>query len=548
MDFVPAPTVLHSLTRTIYTTLVFLALVAGLPAIAQARTLFVIEGFGWGHGVGLSQYGAYGLAQEGATYDGILATYYSGTELTTAEPAPVRVLLELGRKLVRVGSAAPFSVTDATGQKVDLPAGTATVAADFTVTIGGGIHALSAPLRFARGDEPLEFRRPYRGSLVLTQNGMRVRVVNEVPLEAYLYGVVPLEMPPGWSREALKAQAVAARSFALATRAGGEFFDVYDDTRSQVYGGIPAEDARASMAIDATAGQVLEFDGRIATTFFFSTSGGRTAAVEDIWSGGPIPYLRAVDDPTDAISPYHRWGPVVLSARELGSQLGAPAPRKPLDATTTRNPSGRADLFVVTGKRKQAAFTAGTVRSRLGLRSTGFDVAVFSLDAPVGTALYGRKLRLTGIARGIASPVLEGRAAGGGWERLAPLRVGKDGQFRATFRPRQGMKLRINAPVLESSERRLPTATLEVAPRITLSVNRRGRVFRGRVVPKSAGVVVRLERLGRSGWRGVNATTVRDSGDFVIKRERRRSGEFRATVSLGVPFAPGVSSTAEVPG
>ncbi len=548
MGRVPTPDRLASLKRTIYTTLVLLGLVAGLPAIAQARTLFVIEGFGWGHGVGLSQYGAYGLAQEGATYDRILATYYSGTDLTTVKSAPVRVLLEPGLKRVRVGSAAAFTVTDGAGQAVELPAGVAKVSADFTVSVDGAVYALAAPLRFARGSEPLEFGRPYRGSLVLTQNGNRVRVVNEVMLEAYLYGVVPLEMPSEWSPEALKAQAVAARSYALATRGGDEFFDVYDDTRSQLYGGIRAEDVPTTAAIDATSGQVLEFDGRIATTFFFSTSGGRTAAVEDIWAGQPIPYLRAVEDPTDSISPYHRWGPIVLTARELGSKLGAPAPRKPLDATTTRNPSGRADLFIVTGKRKQAAFDAATVRTRLELRSTGFDIAVLSLDAPSETALFGRKLRVTGLARGIENPVLEGRAKGGSWERLAPVRVGEDGHFRARFRPRQSMRLRLSAPVLGSTDERAPAVALEVAPRITLDVNRRGRVFRGRVVPKSVGVVVRLERLGRNGWRAVNSTAVRDSGAFVIKRERRRPGEFRATVSLDGPLVAGVSSTVEVPG
>ena len=145
--------------------------------------------------------------------------------------------------------------------------------------------------------------------------------MNVVGLEAYLQGVVPREMPSAWPPEALKAQAVAARSYALATRAGRRAFDLYADVRSQVYGGVAAEEPATTTAVDATAGQVVLYDGKVATTFFFSTSGGRTASAADAWSGEPVPYLVSVADPYDDASPYHDWGPLRSPRPTLAKKL-----------------------------------------------------------------------------------------------------------------------------------------------------------------------------------------------------------------------------------
>src|SRR6185437_12700521 len=103
------------------------------------------------------------------------------------------------------------------------------------------------------------------------------------------------EMPHRWSLAALEAQAVASRSYALATLKPGKHFDLYSDTRSQVYGGIAYETPRTDLAVARTAGKVLMWDGHVATTFFFSTSGGRTADVREVWPTlGAVPYLRSV--------------------------------------------------------------------------------------------------------------------------------------------------------------------------------------------------------------------------------------------------------------
>ena len=118
-------------------------------------------------------------------------------------------------------------------------------------------------------------------------------------------------MPSNWPAEALKAQAVAARSYALANLTKGRAFDLYGDTRSQVYGGIAAESPAASAAVDATKGQVVLYDGKVADTLFFSTSGGRTVSALEA-TGDAVPYLVSVADPYDTLSPLPRLGPGAL--------------------------------------------------------------------------------------------------------------------------------------------------------------------------------------------------------------------------------------------
>ena len=121
-------------------------------------------------------------------------------------------------------------------------------------------------------------------------------------------------MPDDWHPEALRAQAVVARSYALATLKPGTLFDLYADTRSQVYGGIEAEAATTNRAIGSTAGKVLFWNGRVATTFYHSTSGGRTVSIAEAWpKATAVPYLVSVADPHDTLSKHHRWGPFLLT-------------------------------------------------------------------------------------------------------------------------------------------------------------------------------------------------------------------------------------------
>jgi len=204
-----------------------LAALAACAPCASASTL-LIEGAGDGHGVGMSQDGAYGFARHGFSYQQILAHYYTGTTLGLAPP----------RSVVRV----------LVGSKVQ-----------------------------------------------------------KVPLERYVRGVVAAEMPSGWPLPALEAQAVASRTYALTAHAGGSRFDVYSDTRSQVYLGVAAETASTNSAVAATAGQVVLYAGRPVPTYFFASSGGMTENIENSFPGAaPEPWLIAVADPYDT-GPSSTW-------------------------------------------------------------------------------------------------------------------------------------------------------------------------------------------------------------------------------------------------
>ena len=320
--------------------------VLATAAPAAAGTKLVVTGRGWGHGVGMSQWGAYGYARHGWPWQRILAHYYPGTQLGDAPVSEVRVLLAARRPGARIACAGGIRVGDAIGRVYSLSPGAYRVGAALRLPVGlervpvrrGDQHrerfavrrvnrALRSPAVFDCPTAPLLWNgRPYHGTLTVRSAGRRVSVVNTLPLDEYVRGVVAGETPHGWRIAALAAQAVAARSYALATLKPGRNYDLYADTRSQVYGGISFETPRSDIAVAKTAGKVLLWHGHVALTFFFSTSGGHTADVREVWpSFGDVPYLRGVDDPYDSLSPHHLWGPIVVDAARLARKLSVPA-------------------------------------------------------------------------------------------------------------------------------------------------------------------------------------------------------------------------------
>ncbi|HXG76732.1 MAG TPA: SpoIID/LytB domain-containing protein, partial [Gaiellaceae bacterium] len=407
-----------------------LALVLAAPAAAPAQpapvpgeALFAVSGRGYGHGVGMSQYGAYGQALEGRTYDQILEHYYPGTELARARGRELRVLLAEGRRALAISSPVPFSAVDATGETFRLPAGPLALRADLALPVEPAPVEAVPPLvlRPGRGGPLSVDGRAYRGKVEVAVQGAFLRAVNLVGLELYLRGVVPGEMPFGWPLEALKAQAVAARSYALASLLQGKPFHLYADVRSQAYGGVAVEKPSTTRAVSETAGQVLLYGGRVATTYYFSTSGGRTASAADVF-GFASPYLVSRPDPWDRVSPYHRWGPVLFGARTLGAKLGLRAGLRALDATGLATPSGRLRSLRVVTTAGEEAFPASLLRTALGLRSTWVTVSVLRLDRPRGTLAFGGRLRLEGLARGVAAASLAASADGAEWSPVAALR------------------------------------------------------------------------------------------------------------------------------
>src|SRR4051812_19587117 len=311
------------MTRTLLATLI-LALAAAAPAAAKPKATFTIRGAGFGHGVGMSQYGALGYAEHGWSAAAILAHYYTGTALGTTDPGQgVRVLL-----VEKAGAARISGARQGGTRKLD-PAVTYTVRrhglAQVDLFSGARrVATFTAPLQVAgsAGVTTLGGHGAYRGVLEFAPGAFGgLRVVNAVALDDYIQGVVPAESPPTWPAEALRAQAIAARTYAITTSRGADF-DHYADTRSQVYGGVSVETAASNAAVTDTRGQVVTFDGQPVTTYFFSTSGGKTESVENTSLGTePKPWLKSVEDPYDGVSPRHRWTLKMKRsavARELG--------------------------------------------------------------------------------------------------------------------------------------------------------------------------------------------------------------------------------------
>ena len=414
---------------------VFLA----LAAPAGAGTLFVIDGRGWGHGIGMSQYGAKGYAENGWGYARILAHYYRGTQLRVVPAREVRVLLAETKPRVRVGSPKPFLVVDVKGKKRRLPAGDVLLRPG--APQGKRLKGLKPPLRFVPGFEPLRLDgNGYRGALVVHPDRGSLTVVNRVPLDRYLRGVVPWEMPNEWHPEALKAQAVVARSYALATLKPSKLYDLYADVRSQVYGGIRAEEPSTNRAIGATAGRVLLWNGNVATTFYHSTSGGRTAPVADVWpKARPVPYLVGVPDPFDNASKHHRWGPFTLKPEEAAAQLGIGGVQ---DLRVRRAPSGRAAAVEVRTTNGSRVVLAQDFRATMELRSTWFTVRVLRLD-PQPRALASRPVTLTGFVRGLSKVRLQQQVNGGTWTTVQPVAVRADGRFAIVVRPQRTTSYRL---------------------------------------------------------------------------------------------------------
>ena len=492
-----------------------------------AATSFLVSGRGWGHGVGMSQYGALGLANEGRGYAEILAHYYRGTVLSPAPVARVRVLVAEAKGSVTVSSERPFRVRDAFGKAYPLPAGDVRLGPKLEVVVNGVSRPLAGPLVFLPGGAPLEVGTPYRGQIDVAVTGKRLDAVNAVGLEDYLAGVVPREMPSSWAAEALKAQAVAARSYALAHRVRDKAFDLYADVRSQVYGGIAAEDERATQAIAATAGQVLTYEGKIADTLFHSTSGGNTIAAEEAF-GTAVPYLVGVDDPFSSLSPVHAWGPVAVSdvAVRRGLKLGSPV----LGLRLVRASSGRVGSAVVKTAVGQQTVSGSALRSGAGLRSTWVTkLASVSLTRPAGPAVYGQKFSF--VVRGQGTKVRAQWRVDGAWEPLGPP-VKKLFLSARLYWPTR-YRLLVGQTVARA-------VTISVAPRVT--ARRTSTGIAGKVMPAREGGTVQVQRLEGENWLPAAEADVAASGAFLAELELV-PGSYRVRSAPAAGFAQGLSAT-----
>lgn len=250
--------------------------------------------------------------------------------------------------------------------------------------IAGGL--LIVPSRYASGEDQSIFSingRAYRGALLITANevnGRRGRsiasfnAINIVDLEDYLLSVLPSEMPASWPLEALKAQAIAARSYVMANlgKYESEGYDVRATIADQVYRGVDWEKESASRAVYETAGIVLKHRGTVVPAFFHSSGGGHTELSQHVWSK-PLPYLNAVRD-YDHSSPYYLWERRFSTAdleKTLGSsRIGSITAMFPL----WRSPSRRVKQMLLVGTRGSTLISGSDMRKLLKLPGTNFNI------------------------------------------------------------------------------------------------------------------------------------------------------------------------------
>jgi SpoIID/LytB domain protein len=321
----------------------------GVPRLQESISVqpgVTFYGKGFGHGVGMSQYGAQGWATGASgpplTGEQIVAKYYPGTQLTVVESTtnprgPMRVLLSspsssgsascgsayMNTWLANVRSAGGFTaVNEAAGNAV---VGVASANVTYQIAAQSGVvrvydQSTSTPTLKYSGPGPVtlvptDANQPitvqekgefFHGKLQFKNDGGgNLRVVNFVSYDDYVKGVIPKEMPAGWHPEAYKAQALAARSYGFTSYVPTRDYDVRDDQIDQCYGGATVETSASIAAVAATAGRVITYNGAAIRAYFSSSSGGYTVAV-GCWNHGTTcapsdPWLVAVPDPADLL-------------------------------------------------------------------------------------------------------------------------------------------------------------------------------------------------------------------------------------------------------
>ena len=351
----------------------------------------VIQGHGYGHGIGMSQYGAQGAARQGVKAPAILARYYPGTKLSKTSGS-MRVLISAHTSsTMEVLAASGLRVHDSgTGKTATLP------------TTAGGKKITRWRITPSGTKGLLQYRTtgswvnrqtisgygqlggPTTLTLVLPSGTLKVRgslrsirpsssstrdTVNVVSVDDYVKGVVAAEMPASWSPEALKAQAVAARTYGVRSRVPSRYYDICTTTACQVYSGVSGEDSRTNAAVSATSNQILTYQGSPAFTQFSSSSGGYTSV-------GSQPYLKAVEDPWDGWSgnANHAWKITVKASTIERSYSSIGTLRKLTVTKRTGGGSlgGRVVSLRLEGSKKSITISGDDARWAFGLKSNWF--------------------------------------------------------------------------------------------------------------------------------------------------------------------------------
>lgn len=377
--------------------LILAALAVPGPASAAERarrTASVsVTGNGFGHGHGLSQWGAYSAAKNGLGHRKILKFYYPGLRRDTIG-GKVSVLISAdttsdvvvrdrsGLRVKSLGNGRTISLTKGKATWWRITAAKRGARSKIAFTTKGRetwrtLRTVPGQAQFSAGRKPITLRTPtgdrsYRGILRSAKPAVSTSerdTVNVVSLEDYLKGVVPREVPALWPQQAVRAQAVAARTYAAFERRQplASHYEICDTTHCQVYGGYTDEHPASNKAIEKTRKQILTTQGQPAFTQFSASNGGYTSA-------GAVDYLPARKDPYDKA--YRGWTATITAAQVAAAlpQVGTLADIEVLERDGNGAFGGRVVRIRVSGSDGSSVLTGDAFRSFFGLRSTMFRV------------------------------------------------------------------------------------------------------------------------------------------------------------------------------
>ena len=387
----------------------------GVPAVAaradepvrSSAAGFSFTGAGFGHGIGMSQYGAYGAATQGRTWQQVLTFYYPGTTVGTRSTTELILVWIEGDddRDLRVRPSSGLRVSDDVGRSYTVPVGsryrawravrsvTGTFKLQYLSSAGDWVtksHPLSASAqrtwRFTNTAKLVTVwltdgsYRDMRGSVSAFFYGSGTRTVNRLRLETYLKSVVPSEMPTSWHAQAVRAQAVAARTYAVRIKDGaGSGWDICDSVSCQVYQGYATtvrgirtvhENSLGNAAIAATAGKIVTYNRAAALTQFSSSNGGHSAP-------GAYPYLKPQPDPYDDVIRPNTWSTTLSAAAvaEAYPSVGTVQQLQVLSRDGYGRYGGRVLYIKIIGSAGSATVSGPDFRFAVGLRSTLFTVS-----------------------------------------------------------------------------------------------------------------------------------------------------------------------------
>jgi SpoIID/LytB domain protein len=371
-----------------------------IPVPAMATTsMVIVDGRGWGHGRGMGQYGARAQAQQGTPWYRILPRYYTGIRLERLRSVPnIRVqLLRAGAVVLKGDSSVALSwaggrATSRSGRTLFriginngafVIQGASNLRGPWRTIASTRASSLAFTARRQAGLVGASSSHWYRGIINVVKTSSGLQVIDVLSLDRYIAEVVPREMPAAWPIEALKVQAVAARTYALrvmqVARAAHKAYDICATTACQVFGGYARtlrgqyeviESTRSNIATQATRGWVMTWHGKPILAEYSSSTGGYTT------SGG-VPYLAPRPDPWDRGAPLHAWSEA-LAASEIQAQwpsIGALRGARVTGRDGRGDLGGRPAYVVLIGSRQTIQVPAQTFQYAFSLPSDWFRVS-----------------------------------------------------------------------------------------------------------------------------------------------------------------------------